>query len=194
MSVRVKRLFGGGVFTAEEAEEIANDALVKAYLKITKSFDTTREGKLSALVFKIVVNEAKDYLRWRKAPNRDPLDRPGTSSVSDAESLEDSVGESMTPSNVIPSVEGRMPEDKLSRLRAAAQRIPPGERHAVVRQIWREKLSDIERNVLSWRLESSDREIATELGIGTGNVRKIRSEALKKWVESLESWAHADER
>lgn len=194
MSARVRRLFGGGVLSAEEAEEVANNALVKANLKITTSFDTGREGKLSALLFKIVVNEAKDYLRWRKAPNRDPLDRPSTSSVTNIESLEGALSESMMPSNVIPPVEGRMPEDKLSRLRAAALRIPPGERRAVVRQTLWENLSEVERNVLSWRLESSDREIAKELEISEGNVRKIRSEALKKWVESLESWTGTDER
>lgn len=194
MSARVKRLFGGGVFTAEEAEEIVDDALVKAHLKITKGFDATREGKLSSLVFKIVVNEAKDHLRWRKAPNRDPLDRPDTSSLDNPESVEGSVGESLSPLNVIPTVEGRMPEGKLQRLRDAAARIPPGERHAVVRGIWGEKLSDVERNVLSWRLESSDKEIAKELEISENNVRKIRSEALKKWVEAMESWVGPDER
>lgn len=194
MSARVKRLFGGGVFTAEEAEEIADDAFIKAHLKITTSFDVEREGKLSVLVFKIVINEAKDRLRWRKAPNRDPLDRPDTSSVDDPDSLESAFGESLTPANVIPAIEGRMPEDKLKRLRAAASRIPRGERHDVVRQVLREKLSEVERYVLSWRLESGDREIAKELGISEGNVRKIRSEALKKWVEAMESWAGADER
>lgn len=194
MSARVSRLFGGGLFDPEEVEEIANDALVKAHRKITTDFDAGREGKLSALVFTIVVNEAKDRLRWRKASNRDPLDRPGTSLLDDPENVEGSVGDSTIPANVIPAVEGRMPDDKLKRLQEAAKRIPKGERSAVVRRIFANELTELQRNVLSWRLVSSDSEIAKELETSEGNVRKIRSGALKKWVEAMERWAGPDER
>lgn len=194
MSARVKSLFGGGLFAAEEVEEIVNDAFVKAHRKITTTFDTGREGKLSSLVFKIVVNEAKDRLRWRKAQIRDPLDRPGTASLDDPEGMEGSVGESAIPTKVIPTIEGRMPEDKLKLLREAAERIPVRERYAFVRRVLAEELTETERNVLSWRLEASDKEIAKKLEISENNVRKTRSVALKKFIEAVESWTSPDER
>jgi DNA-directed RNA polymerase specialized sigma subunit len=72
--------------------------------------------------------------------------------------------------------------------------MPPREQPAIVRRILAEKLTEVERNVLSWRMETSDKEIAKELGLTENNVRKIRSEALKKWVKAMESWAGPDER
>ncbi len=196
LAALVKRTFGKKTFTDEDSFDIATDAILSARHDIS-GFNTERQGKLSAWLLTIAFNEARDCIRWRKSPNRDPLDRSDIVFMDNPDSLESSRSGTATPQplNVIPEGTEVFSEKKVNRLRAAVERIPASERHEVSRQVFRENLSEEERIVLSCKMnEVSDKEIGKKLGITDNYVRVMRTRALNNWAEELERRLEADER
>lgn len=189
LSALVRRAFGKKVFTLEDSLEIAADAIMSAR-EYVSDFETEEEGTFSSWLVTIAFNKARDRIKWRKSPVRDPLDRPDTTLMDDPDSLVSPTSGTATPQPV-GAMAGAFSEDLVEKLRAAAGRLPADVNHELRRRVFAEKLSERERLVLIWRIEGlSDTEIASKLDITKKYVQVIRNRALNKWAEELEKAAN----